>query len=68
MVLVSITIGGKKLMGNLQRSRLKFLQSYFNRLSPAKRHVLADLLAALRPVHEESCIVKSTKSILKKNR
>lgn len=55
-VLVSITASGKKLIGNLQKTRLKFLHSYFNRLPSAKRHALAELLAALRPVHEEPCI------------
>ncbi len=64
-ILVSITTSGKKLMGNLQRTRLKFLQSYFNRLPPAKQHALTELLAALRPVHEESCAGKSIKNILK---
>ncbi|HRK61694.1 MAG TPA: MarR family transcriptional regulator [Candidatus Omnitrophota bacterium] len=65
-VLVSITASGKKFMNNLQRTRLKFLQSYFNRLPPDKRHALAELLAALRPVHEESSAGISSKNILKK--
>ena len=65
-VLVSITTNGKKLMDSLQRTRLKFLQSYFNRLPPVKRHALAELLTALRPLHEESCAGKGIKNTLKK--
>ncbi|MCB9800452.1 MAG: MarR family transcriptional regulator [Candidatus Omnitrophica bacterium] len=65
-ILVSITTHGKKLMGSLQRTRLKFLQSYFNRLPSAKRHALAEILTALRPVHEESCVGEGIKNILKK--
>ncbi len=64
-VLVSITTNGKKLMDSLQRTRLKFLQSYLNRLPPAKRYALAELLAALRPVHEESCVGKEIENVLK---
>ncbi len=65
-VLVSITTHGKKFMDSIQRIRLKFLQSYFNHLSPAKRHALAELLTALRSVHEESCVGKGIENILKK--